>query len=132
MNSLRKAKRSSHTAGRKVLGGFSLIELMTVLVIIAILSAFAIPTISVVMAGTQMTTSSQMLGDQISLARQTALSSNHNVEVRFYQFADPNMPGETTPSTGKYRAIQAFEILDSGSAMALGKVQHIAASIIIA
>ena len=119
--------------GKKEHRGFTLVELLVVIAIITILGALAIPSINAVMGGAQLTSGSQMLSDQISLARQTALSSNHDVEVRFYQFADPNMPGEqaNSPSTGKYRAMQAFEMLDSGTAVQLGKIQRIPSSIII-
>ncbi len=106
---------------------------MVVLAVIAVLAALTAPAISSVLRGTQLTNGSQMLSDQINLARQTALSSNHNVEVRFYQFADSNVSGEqaSSPATGKYRAMQAFEMLDSGAALPLGKAQRMPASIII-
>jgi uncharacterized protein (TIGR02596 family) len=74
-----------------------------------------------------------MLVDQLSVARQTALSMNNSVEVRFYQFGDPGIPGEqvNSPSTGRYRAMQTFVIQDSGTAVALGKVQLLPNTIMI-
>ena len=108
-------------------------ELLVVLAIISVMLGLVVPAANTMLRGSQMTQGSQMVNDQLELARQTALSTNRTVEVRFYQFADPQTPGETTgsPSTGKYRALQLFEIQESGSAVALGKVQIVPPSIII-
>lgn len=99
--------------------GFSLIELMVVMLIIGIIAAFIVPTTSTILKGSQMTQGSQILFDQISLARQYALSKNHPVEVRLIRFSDPEVPGEADANgnplvgAGSYRAIQIFETLDA-------------------
>lgn len=98
--------------------GFSLIELMVVMLIIGIIAGFVVPNVTNILKGSQMTQGSQILYDQISLARQYALSKNHPIEVRFIRYADPEVPGEvtggvSTPSNGNYRAIQIFETLDA-------------------
>ena len=100
--------------------GFSLIELMIVVFIIGIIAAFVVPATSTILRGSQLQQGSQTLYDQISLARQYALSKNHPVEVRFIRYADPETPGEAAqgggpgdPSVGNYRAIQIFETLDA-------------------
>jgi len=101
--------------------------------IIAIIIGFTMPAMNTVLKGSQLTQAGQMINDQLNLARQIALTKNHSVEVRFYQFGDPQAPGEQTavPASGRYRAIQAFEIQDSGSAVPLSKVQQVPPSIII-
>ena len=44
------------------------------------------------MRGSELTQAAQMVSANLSLARQTALSSGHSVQVRLYQFSDPSMP----------------------------------------
>src|SRR5439155_22292595 len=92
-----------------------------------------VPAATTMLKGTNLTNSAQMVNDQLSLARQRALSKNRLVEVRFYRYGDPETPGEKAndPSTGKYHALQVFEIDPQGKMVALGKMQQLQQSIII-
>ncbi len=98
---------------------FSLIELVVVISVLAILAAFSVPAVTSMLKGSSLTQASQMLVDQVNLARQLALSKNTIIEVRFYRYSDPDTPGEdvTKPAEGKFRAMQLFEVLPSGSAL---------------
>jgi len=110
---------SARGTGRRGEAGFSLIELMVGLGVTLVFAAFAVPATTTILRGSQLQQGSQILVDQLSLARQYALSKNHPVEVRLIRFADPEVPGEvdasgvSTPAKGNYRAIQIMETLDT-------------------
>jgi uncharacterized protein (TIGR02596 family) len=86
-------------------GAFSLLELLIVIGIIVALTALIAPVTNSMMRGNQLTTSGQSLVNQLSLARQAALTDGHAVQVRLYKLPDHNK-ADGTPSV--YRAIQCF------------------------
>lgn len=112
---------------------FSLVELLVVIAVIAIVAGYAVPAVTTMLKGSQLTQGSQMVVDQIALARQTALSRNRSVEVRFYKYADPETPGEEwgKADTWLFHAIQVFEVLDNGVALPLGAIQRLPTNVII-
>src|SRR5580658_2395810 len=100
---------------------FSLMELIVVIAIIVVIAGFTVPQAGQILKGSTLTQGSTILTDQIRLAREFALAKNCKVEVRFYQYADPETPGETTgpggAGTGQYRGIQLFQVLNVTQAM---------------
>ena len=112
---------------------FTLVEMLTVIAIIIVLVGLLAPAASTILRGNQLTQASDMLVSSLTLARQTAISNNCPVEIRFYQYGDPSNPGEqaAVASSGKYRALQLFKIDDAGTATALGKVTQLPNSILI-
>ncbi len=107
--------------------GFSLVELLMVVAIIAIISAFVIPAASSIMMGSRLSGAANQVLSALANARQTAIVHNRTVEVRFYQFGDPETPGEdpAKPETGRYRAIQAFEYDEHGAALPVTSVERL-------
>jgi uncharacterized protein (TIGR02596 family) len=85
---------------------FTLVELLVVLAIMAILAFLALPAISGMMRSYRLDSTGQTVINQLVLARQTALSQAHAVQVRFYQLPDYNQSSTATPAI--YRAIQCF------------------------
>lgn len=111
---------------------FSLIELIAVISIIVIIAAFAVPAANTILRGSQLTQAAQLVSGQLSLARQQALTRNRSIEVRFFQYADGEQPGEQpdSPESGKYRAIQMFEVLENGVPIPLSKLERLPVSIV--
>ena len=111
---------------------FTLVEMIAVMAIAVILITLLVPATTQILGGSDLTQTNQLLTNQLALARQQALTQNHPVEVRFYQFADP-AAGEsvTSPSTWKYRAVQSFVISEAGTATPIGKLSRFPNTIII-
>lgn len=113
--------------------GFTLIELLVVLAIIAILATLTAPAILSSLHGTELTQGAQIVRDEMEMARQTALTQNQFIEVRFYRVAKPGMPGETvgSPATGKYRGLQSFSFDTTGKASAIDMIRWLPGTVIM-
>ncbi len=85
---------------------FSLVELLVVLAIIAIVSSLALPVVGGAMRAYQLDSTGQLVVNQLNLARQTALSRGHAVQVRFYLLPDFNLAPSASPTV--YRGMQVF------------------------
>lgn len=106
--------------------GFSLIELLMVISVIAIIMAFAVPATSSILKGTKLTQGTQLLVDNFALARQTAISKNRTVEVRLYKYADAESPG----GAAGFRGLQAFEVLGANRMLPIEKMKPLPQGII--
>ena len=104
---------------------FSLVELIVVIAIIGVIAAFTVPQAGQILKGSTLTQASTIVTDQIRLARDFAVTKNSKVEVRFYQYGDPEMPGETVtiPSSGQYRAMQVFQVVNVTQGSNVGTIQ---------
>lgn len=113
--------------------GFTLIELLVVVGIISALLALVIPSTTGIMKGSDITRASETVSNEISLARLQAIGKNRQVEVRIYQYAEPNMPSESSgkSATWHWHALQAFELDPGGVAYPLGKIQELPGSAVI-
>ena len=87
---------------------FSLIELLAVIALMGILAAIVVPSIRGVSSATELSVSAASIVDTLNLARQTALSANRPVEVRFYEV--PRSGDQTLA----YRAVGVYIIGETG------------------
>ena len=93
--------------------GFSLVEILLVVAILAGLISLSVPAFNRMVTASNLAAGGQSLADQLSLARQTAITKNAQVEVRLYQLPDPARPDSKTPTL--YRAFQSFALGSGGS-----------------
>lgn len=110
----------------RLIRGFSLVELLLVIVVIGIVATFAIPAIRSALKSSALDMGSNLLVEQMSLGRQQAIAKNRTVEARFYRYSDGESPGEIAgqPETGHFRAIQLFERSDNGIWLPLDKAMR--------
>jgi len=87
---------------------FSLVELLVVIAILAVLAVLVMPSLRGISSGTELSVSAASIVDILNLARQTALSANRPVEVRFFE-----VPRSTDPTLA-YRAVAIYLIGDNG------------------
>jgi len=82
------SRRKILSASIAVQRAFSLLELLCVIAIIAVLAVATIPSVRGIMDGVNVSGAAAVVEAEISLARQTAMSRNLPVEVRFYKHDD--------------------------------------------
>ena len=99
--------------------------MLAVIGIVALLLVLAVPPVNSVLESSQVNQATELVSGALLLAHQMALSRNHCVEVRLYQYVSSDVPGETVnvPSTGKFRALQLFDVQNTGQAVPLNRVQ---------
>lgn len=85
---------------------FTLVELLTVVGIIALLIALATPTLVDVISSTRLSSAGDSLLNRLSLAQQEAIARSKEVEVRFYKYVNAS---SERPSEGLFYAYQVVE-----------------------
>lgn len=107
--------------------GVTLVELLLVMVVLTLLLTVAAPAVKHAITGNALTRAGDQVAGMLHGARQRAIATNRKIEVRFYRFADPSLPGET--ASGRYRALQLFQIDEDGSATALDAMSRLPDSV---
>lgn len=115
-------KTTPSLSRRALRRGFSLVELLVVMMIILMLMAIAIPALTGTLRSSHLNSAGRSVIDQLNLAGQTARSRNVSVEVRFYLLPDYNKA--VTETATVYRGFQLFSINEGGQAIPLGKPEY--------
>jgi len=84
--------------------GFTLVELLVVITIVTLLLSLVVPTVGAVSKANQLSMGIQTVVSEMSVARQSALTRNRVVEVRFYKFQS----AERLADAPEVAALQAF------------------------
>jgi uncharacterized protein (TIGR02596 family) len=84
--------------------GFTLIEIMVVIGVVALIVAAMAPMVFSTLSATRLSASGETLAGQFGFAKQKAVAGNQEVEVRFFKYADPEMAGNQP----LYRAVGIF------------------------
>lgn len=106
---------------------FTLLELMMVLLLVGAVSALVLPSAMSLMTSSQLNQGTTAVVGQIKYARQLAMSGNTTVEVRFYQYEDPNMPG----SASGMRAMQLWTYNPDGTRTPVGRMYRFPGRIVV-
>ena len=120
---------SSHSTRRpqQALRGFTLVELLVVIAMIALLATFAVPSIDSMLGANDINRSQQAVQDSLAFARQTAIARNRRVEVRFYKLDHP----ESVGSDQTFCAMQAFLIDESNKVTPVGRITRLPRSVLM-
>ncbi len=84
---------------------FTLIELLTVMVIASILLVVTLPAFSSVLSSVALTAGCNQVLGTLTLARQDAITYNHNVAVYFFKYTSPD-----SNSAATYSGVQAWQL----------------------
>ncbi len=98
-----------------------------VLAIVAILTALSVAGFRSMWTALNLSSATQAISSELATARQTALTLNETVQVRFYQF--PDSTGATTNK--EFQAVQSFRTTDNTTYTALDKIVYLPSNIMI-
>jgi uncharacterized protein (TIGR02596 family) len=108
-------------------GGFTLVEILVVVAIIAIVATLVVPAVVSMTGGSQLKSATQKIVATLDLAHSAAVTRDQSMEIRFYSYPDPNSPA----SAFQYRALQIFQITDSGVPSPLNAVVTLPTGIVV-
>jgi len=93
-------------------------EMILVIAVVSFLLAMAAPNLFSIMRSSELGSQGDIFRSRLSLAQQTALSTNADVEVRFFKFAD--LANEETEE--EFRAIQFYQYNEEGDLKPISEI----------
>lgn len=107
---------------------FTLVEMLTVVGIIALLVALVTPALVDVIRSTRLNSSGDSLQNRLSLAQQSAVAKSTEVEMRFYKYVDTN---SDSPNKPQFFAYQVVETPNNGAPKALSEAFYFDSGIVL-
>ena len=113
--------------------GFTLIEVLVVLMIIAVIVAFTIPAMGPALKGSKLRQATDELEALLAGSHQLAITENTPVEIRFFKYEDPESPG----SPRMFRSYQSAQVITNPQdhnqdSYDLGEVKMLPSAFVIA
>lgn len=108
---------------------FTLVEMLTVVGIIALLIALAVPTLVDVIRSTRLSSAGDSLLNRLSLAQQEAVARSKEVEVRFYKYVNTS---SDRPSEELFYAYQVVETPSGKDATAISEPYYFESGVVFA
>ncbi|SDU02976.1 Verru_Chthon cassette protein D [Verrucomicrobium sp. GAS474] len=106
-------------ASHRRAGGFTLVEILVVLVIMGLLAGMSLPSFLRMVRVSKFNAAGRQVIDQCNLARQTSQTRGLPVEVRFYKL--PEYGTKPTDGPAVFRAFRLF-VIEESDAVPLGKL----------
>jgi uncharacterized protein (TIGR02596 family) len=108
---------------------FTLVEMITVVGIIALLVALATPALVDVIRATRLSSSGDSLSNRLSLAQQSAVARSNEVEMRFYKYIDSSNPDASAEPL--FYAYQVVDVPNGANPRALSEVYYLDSGIVL-
>ena len=100
-----RVKVAVPTGGSLRGSGFTLVEMLVVIGVVALIVAAMAPMVFSSLSATRLSAAGETVAGQLAYARQRAVAGNHEVEVRFYSYDDPDAAG----TESNYYAMGTFK-----------------------
>jgi uncharacterized protein (TIGR02596 family) len=120
---------SKHFRPARASAAFTLVELLTVVGIVALLIALATPTLVGVIRSTRLSSAGDSLLNRLSLTQQEAIARSKEVEMRFYKYTNPS---SERPAQELFYAYQVVETPSGADATAISEPYYFDSGIVLA
>lgn len=104
---------SRHPLQARLERGFTIVELLVVMLVILILGSLASSLLPSISNRSRLSEAATMLSEELAYARSLAELENREIEVRFYEYVDPDHPSDS-PAFHSFQVL-AYEVVTDPS-----------------